>query len=64
MRLEGDLVADTTVAHGVFEVCIGGGQFPITWAARYEIEWEPAFRTEGDNREPAFLPMEIRGETR
>ena len=63
VRLEGDLVADTTVGHGVFEVCIGGGQFPITRAARHEIECQPAFRTEGDDREPAFLPM-IRAEPR
>lgn len=42
VRLEGDLVGDTTVGHGVFEVSIGGAQFPITRAARLEIECQPA----------------------
>lgn len=64
VRLEGDLVGDTTVGHGVFEVSIGGAQFPITRAARLEIECQPAFRTEGDNRELAFLLLEIRAEHR
>jgi hypothetical protein len=64
VRLEGDLVADTTVGHGVFEVSIGGAQFSITRAARLEIECQPAFRTEGDNRELAFVLMEIRAEHR
>ena len=45
VRLEADLVADTTVGHGVFEVSIGGAQFPITRAARLGIECQPAFRT-------------------
>ena len=64
VRLEGDLVADTTVGNGVFEVAIGGAQFPITRAARFEIECQPPFRTEGDNHELAFLLMEIRAEHR
>ena len=62
VRLEGDLVADTTVGHGVFEVAIGGAEFLTTRAARLEIECEPAFRPEGDNRELAFVLMEIRAE--
>jgi hypothetical protein len=57
-------VGDTTVGHGLFEVSIGGAQFPITRAARLEIECQPAFRTEGDNRELAFLLLEIRAEHR
>lgn len=43
VRLEGGLVADTTVGHGVFEVSIGGAQLPITRASRLEIECQPRF---------------------
>jgi hypothetical protein len=62
VRLEGDLVADTTVGHGVFEVSIGDAQFP--GAARLEIECQPVFRTEGDNRELAFVLVKVRAEHR
>jgi hypothetical protein len=50
--------------HGVFEVAIGGTEFPITRVAHLEIDCQPAFRTEGNNRELAFVLMEIRAEHR
>lgn len=62
VRVNGQTAAETTVGQGAFEVEIRGPLFPQAETAWIEIGCAPAFRPAGDDRELAFVLMEIRAE--
>lgn len=53
-------VAHAEAGRGVFEIELSGAGFPIRKTARVDIECEPAFQPPGDDRELAFVLMELR----
>lgn len=62
VRVNSRTALETTVGHGAFEVEVSGPEFPLTETSRIEAECQPAFRPDGDDRELAFVLMEIRAE--
>jgi len=62
LRISGQTVGEAVVGTGVFEMEVNLRERPIAETILIESECNPAFRPEGDQRDLAFVLMEIRAE--
>jgi len=60
LRINGQTAAEAVVGEGVFEIEVNRRESPIAETFLIETECNPAFRPEGDDRDLAFVLMEIR----
>ena len=62
LEINGVIAAEQAVGRGLFEVEVSGPEFPLIETSHLKIKSTGAFRPEGDDRDLAFVLMEIRAE--
>jgi len=62
LRISGQTVGEAVVGPGIFEMEVNLREKPIAGTILIESECNPSFQPEGDQRDRAFVLMEIRAE--
>jgi hypothetical protein len=60
VRIDGQTAAEAVMGPGLFEIEVNRHEYPIADVFKIETGCHPAFRPQGDDRDLAFVLMEIR----